>query len=66
MDADVCFEAEGVDDGHEAPDAVEGRSGDGAVGENVPSSPRQNGVECGDGVGGSCHGDGVEGFEESW
>ena len=65
MDADVGFEAEAVDDGDEASDAVEGCPGYGAVGEDVASSSGENGVECRDRVGGAGHGDGVERFEEA-
>ena len=65
MDADVGLEAEAVDDGDETADAVEGRAGDGAVGEDVAPPSGEDGVERGDGVGGAGHGDGVEGFEEA-
>ena len=65
MDADVGFEAEAVDDGDEAADAVERGTGDGAVGEDVAAAAGEDGVEGGDGVGGAGHGDGVEGFEEA-
>ncbi len=65
MDADVGLEAEAVDDGHEAADAVEGCAGDGPVGEDVAAAAGEDGVEGGDGVGGAGHGDGVEGLEEA-
>ena len=65
MDPDVGFEAEAVDDGDEATDAVEGCARYGAVGKDVAASSGEDGVECGDGVGGAGHGDRVEGFEEA-
>ena len=65
MDPDVRFEAEAVDYGDEAPDAVEGGPCYGAVGKDMAASFGEDGVECGDGVGGAGHGDGVERFEEA-
>lgn len=65
MDPDVGLEAETVDDGDQAADAVEGGAGDGAVGEDVAPAAGEDGVEGGDGVGGAGHGDGVEGFHEA-
>ena len=65
VDADVGFEAEAVNHRDEAPDAVQGCPCDGAVGKDVASTPGEDGVEGGDGVGGSGHRDGVEGFEEA-
>lgn len=65
MDPDIGFEAEAVDDGDEAADAVEGGAGYGAVGEDVAASSGEDGVEGRDGVRRAGHGDGVEGFEEA-
>ena len=65
MDPHIGFEAEAVDDGDEAPDAVERGPRYGAVGQDVASSFGEDGVERGEGVGGAGHGDGVEGFEEA-
>ena len=65
MDPDVGLEAEAIDDGHEAADAVERGARDGAVGQDVAPPFGEDGLEGRDGVGGAGHGDGVEGFEEA-
>lgn len=66
MDAEIGFEAEGVDDRDEAANGVERGSGDGAVGEDVAPATSKDGVEGGDGVGGAGHGACVDGFHEAW
>ena len=65
MDPQVCFETEAVDDGYQTTDRVQWCSGNGSVGQDVPSTARENGVERGNGIGGACHGDGIDGFHEA-
>ena len=57
VDAHVGLEAEAVDDGDQAAHAVQRGAGQGPVGEDVPPSTREDGVQRRDGVGGAGHGD---------
>ena len=65
MDPDIGFETEAVDYRYEATDTIQRCPCYGAVGKDMASPPGENGVEGGDRVGGSGHGDGVKGFEEA-
>lgn len=64
-DAQVRLEAEAVDDGNQAVDAVERRAGDRAVGEDVAAAAREDVVYFHLRVDGARDGHGVQRFHET-
>lgn len=65
VDPHVRFEAEAVDDRHQAAHAVQWCARQRAVREYVSAPPREDGVEGRDGIGGAGHGDQVQRFEQA-
>lgn len=65
VDPQIGLEAETVDDGQQAVDAVERGAGNGTVGEDVAATAGQDVVNGADGVLGTGHGDRVHGLHQA-
>ena len=65
MNPHIRFKSKRINHRDQAADRVERGAGNGAVGEDVPATAREDCVERGDGIGGACHAAGVDRLHEA-